>query len=408
VSDAIVVGAGVVGACCALFLQRRGLAVTLIDRGAPGEACSFGNSGGFGVGLVAPHATPGTVRRIPQLWFGPDEPLALNLRHLPTILSWGVRFIAASKRVDALAASRSALLARAYDAWDELFELSASRDLVRSQGMIFVFEREDGPERIDWLVSLARRHGVVVDRISGDEARRMNPSLGTIVRAALSFPDTRHSLSPIELTRRLVAAFVARGGELRRAEVARIEPGAPASCRLVDGDALRARHVVLAAGAWSPRLARDLGLRLPIIAERGYHLMMTPPSNFALPTTLSDRNIVLTPMTDGLRITGYSELGAPEDPPRWELAARLLRQARAYLPELGDAPVSRWMGPRPSTPDSLPVLGPVDGRTGILLASGHGQAGLAMAAISGRIVAAIAAGAAPEIDVAPYAARRFA
>jgi len=181
-SEAVVVGAGVVGACCALALQQRGVAVTLVDRSAPGEACSFGNSGSFGVGLIAPHATPGTVRRIPQLWCGRDEPLALNLRHLPAIFSWGRRFIAASRRVDALAAARSALLSRAYDAWDELFDLAAAGDLIKSAGMIFAFSHEDGPQRIDWLVSLARRHGVVIERISGDEARRMNPSLGAINR----------------------------------------------------------------------------------------------------------------------------------------------------------------------------------------------------------------------------------
>ncbi len=408
---ALVVGAGVVGVCCALALQRRGFTVTLIDRAEPGAACSFGNSGSFGVGLVGPQATPGVVRRIPRLWLDPDEPLALRLRHLPRITAWGRRFVAAAARVDDIAAARHHLLSRALAAWDELIVLAGAEDLVRSVGMLFAFARPDGPERAGPLVELGRRHGVRIERLSGDAARRLNPALGPIVNAGLLFPDNRHTLSPIALTRRLLDRFVGLGGAVLRAEVIDIAAAVTAETgvRVVAGDrTLGGDLAVLATGAWAPVLAHRLGVALPIIAERGYHLMMPlPAADFPLPTTLSDRNIVLTPMTEGLRITGISELGGPDDPPRWRLARRLLPQARAYVPALADQALGAWSGPRPSTPDSLPVLGTIAGRPGIVLATGHGQSGLALAAITARLVGALACGEPAEIDMTPYGAARF-
>lgn len=406
--DALVIGAGVVGTCCAFMLQQCGFATTLIDRAEPGTACSFGNSGSFGVGLVAPQATPSVVRRIPQLWLGRDEPLALRWRHLAPILGWGRRFVAAAARVDEIAAARHALLAPALAAWDELIALADARDLVRADGMLFAFARPDGPERAQLLVTLGRRHGVRIERLSGAEARAINPALGPIVQSGLFFPDNRHTVSPIALTRRLFDRFVARGGRFLQAEVTDLA-GVPDGARVAaGGQSLTAAHAVLATGAWSPILARRLGCDLPIIAERGYHLMMPPhPAGFPLPTTLSDRNIVLTPMRDGLRITGISELGAPDDTPRWALARRLLAQARTYVPDLADRELSSWSGARPSTPDSLPVIGPVAGHPGVLLATGHGQSGLAMAAVTARLVAMLARGERTDITITPYAAARF-
>ncbi len=405
----LVVGAGVIGICCALALQRRGFAITLIDRGEPGAACSFGNSGAFGVGLVGPHATPGTVRRIPRLWLDRDEPLSLRLGHLPQIVRWGRRFVAAAAQVDRVTAARHQLLSRALAAWDDLIAEAKAEDLVRPAGMLFAFARADGPERAGLLVELGRRHGVRIERLSGDEARRLNPALGPIVQAGLLFPDNRHTVSPIALTRRLFDRFVSLGGVFHRAEVSELSGAVGAGARVVaGGQSLQGAFTVLAAGAWSPVLARRLGVMLPIIAERGYHVMMpNPAAEFRLPTTLSDRNIVLTPMSEGLRITGISELGGPDDAPRWTLAHRLLPQARAYVPSLADRPLGVWSGPRPSTPDSLPVLGTIKRHPGILLATGHGQSGLVLAAITAKLVAALACGEPVEIDMAPYGVDRF-
>ena len=404
----LVVGAGVIGVCCALELQRRGIATTLLDRGEPGAACSFGNSGGFGVGGVCPTATPGTVRRIPRLWLDRNEPLALRLRHLPRILRWGRRFVASASQVDAIAAARHRLLSRSLAAWDELIAAARAEDLMRSEGMLFAFTRPDGPERAGLAIELARRHAVRIERLSGDEARRLNPALGPIVQAGLLFPDNRHTVSPIALTRRLFDRFLELGGEFRHAEVSDIGSAGGGARIIAGGQSLEAACVVLATGAWSPILAQRLGVVLPVISERGYHLMMPMPSvEFRLPTTLSDRNIVLTPMTEGLRITGVSELGGPDDAPRWSLARRLLPQARAYVPSLADRPLDLWTGPRPSTPDSLPVLGTIKRHPGVVLATGHGQSGLALAAITAKLVGALVRGEPAEVDMAPYRADRF-
>ncbi|WP_270933466.1 NAD(P)/FAD-dependent oxidoreductase [Falsiroseomonas oryzae] len=405
---ALVVGAGVVGVCAALQLQRAGVAVTLLDRGPPGEACSFGNSGSFGVGLVAPQAMPGIAAKLPRLWLHPDEPLAIRLARIPRLVGWGRRFLATSApaEVARITAARHALLSRALDAWDDLAAEAGAAGLIKAAGMLFVFARPDGPRRLDAMLALLRGAGVEVHAIPAEDARRMNPALSDAVQAALFFPNNRHTVSPLALTQRLVARFRALGGTLRQAEVAATSPGPAVT--LAGGERLAADHVVLALGAWTPSLVAPLGLGLPIAAERGYHVMTALPEGFAVPTTLSDRNVVLTPMQDGLRITGVSEFAAPEDPPRWSLADRLPRLAAPYLRGPVAQVARHWVGPRPSTPDSLPVIGAVPGHPGLILAAGHGQAGLAMAAVTGRLVADIALGRRPGIDLAPYAPGRFA
>ena len=405
---ALVAGAGVVGLCCALSLQRAGMAVTLVDRAEPGEACSLGNSGGFGVGLVAPHAMPGIGMRIPRLWLHPDEPLSIRLRHLRNIVPWGRRFLAASRpdAVRRITGHRHAMLSRALPAWDDLIAAAGAEDLIRSAGMLFVFGTEDGSQRLSSMLALARSHGVRVDTIPPEEARRLNPALSDRVKAALFFPDNRHTLSPLALSRRLVARFIADGGLIKRMAVRSVGPGA--RLQLDGGEALRADAVVLACGAWTPRLLAPLNVLLPMVAERGYHAMLPLPEGFAVPTTLSDRNVVLTPMQDGLRITGVSELGGPDDPPRWKHAHRLPGLAAPFLREPLGKTGAIWSGPRPSTPDSLPAVGPVPGQPGLFVAAGHGQAGLAMAAITGRLIADLVLGRAPALDPAPYRIERFA
>lgn len=406
-STALVAGAGIVGLCCALSLQRAGLKVTLIDRAAPGEACSLGNSGSFGVGLVAPHAMPGIGRRIPRLWLRPDEPLSIRLRHLPHIIPWGRRFLAASKpeSVRQITAHRYALLSHALPAWDELIAGNA-QDLIRAAGMLFVFGTAEGPQRLSAMLALARSHGVRVEPLPVQEAQRINPALSDHVKFALLFPDNRHTVNPLALTQRLALRFVADGGVIRRASVQAVEAGA--KLRLEGGEVLDADAVVLACGAWTPSLLRPLHVSLPLVAERGYHVMTPLPEGISVPTTLSDRNVVLTPMQHGLRITGVSELGGPDDPPRWKHAYRLIRLTAPFLREPLRAAESVWSGPRPSTPDSMPAIGPIPGQSGLYVAAGHGQAGLAMAAVTGRLMAELVVGRAPLLDPTPYRIERFA
>jgi D-amino-acid dehydrogenase len=275
--------------------------------------------------------------------------------------------------------------------------------------MLFVYDSSESRTKSESAFSLARRHGVTVELLSGEEARELNPALGSRVRSAALFPGNGHTPNPLRLSQTLARHFVSTGGTLLREFVRDILPGDRTLPSVVtDNRAIAANIVVLAAGVWSRPFARRLGCEVPLESERGYHKMLPHPNvAVTLPTTLSDRNVVLTPMEHGLRITGIAEFAGVEHPPRMHRADVLVDQAREFLPKLSSVGAQSWMGHRPSTPDSLPVIGAAPADHRILFAFGHGQAGLAMSAITGRLIAELAARRRPSVDIAPFAPDRF-
>ena len=407
----IVVGAGIVGVCCASYLQRQGHDVALIERGAPGEGCSLGNSGGFGVGLAAPIATPGLILRLPRLLLDPRQPLSVAPGQFVRLLPWFARLLAASRpgRVAEIAAARHRLSAQAFAAFDPLLEDAGARSLVRRDGMLFVYESRRSLERARYGLDIARHFGVKFHEIDGAEAREIEPALGPNVRHGVLFPDNGHTVNPLRLVRVLARRFAERGGTLLRESADSIHVGDDGKPRVqTDSGTHAADAVVLAAGAWSRRFAAALGCDVPLAAERGYHAMIAAPGvSLRAPVTLSDRNIVLTPMEEGLRITGISEFAALDAPPNEERTDRIALQAGEFLPDLQAAGMTRWMGPRPSTPDSLPFIGPAPRHRSVYFAFGHSHMGLVWAAVTGKVIAEMVAGQPPSLDCAPYRPDRF-
>jgi D-amino-acid dehydrogenase len=405
-----IIGAGIVGMATALQLQIEGHAVTVFDPRPPGTACSYGNSGGIGIGLVAPIAMPGIGRQALRLLLDPDEPLFIEPRHLLRKAAWFWRFWRASRprQVERIAAQRAALNHKVLETLEPLLERADARDLLRHAGMNFVFAGAVPSAGAEARFALGRQHGIAAERMSPDELREVLPDLAADIVTGIRIPGNRHCTDPGELVERLAAAVLRGGGGLVPEAVHRIEPGPRP--RLVTANG---RHgfdaIVVAAGAWSRELAAALGVRVLLEAERGYHLMLPHAGvRMAAPTTLADRNIVLTPMDEGLRITGIAEFAEPEAPTNAARAMNLLRLARRYFPTLDGGEARIWVGPRPSTPDSLPVIGPAPGHRQVVFAFGHGQSGLAHASVTARLVADIVADRPPLLDLSAFAPARFA
>ena len=215
--------------------------------------------------------------------------------------------------------------------------------------------------------------------------------------------------SPIELTTKVVAAFTAAGGVLVQDEVVRLEPRAGRSPRVCcRGESYEADKVVIAAGAWSPWLAAQLGIRLLVVPERGYHAML-PRSGVGLKTAVhyGDRLISMTPMTGGLRVSSGAELADVNAAPNWTRREVIIEGSRALFPDLDDTGATRWMGPRPSTPDTVPIIGAHPAHPDILFATGHGQLGLTLSAVTAEIAGELAVGRVPNFDLSPCRPERF-
>ena len=407
----VVIGAGIVGVCSALALLRAGFRVTLLERDAPGQGASFGNGAVIGEAAVVPVATPGLLRKVPGMLLDPRGPLALRWSYLPRIAPWLLRFAAASrpKRVEQISIALAALLAGSFAAFDRLLAAADAADMLRRTGWLCVYETEAGLEAYRPLLELQRRRGVSFDILNRDALREFEPALGPIFARALYYPDVGYALDGMRLVQVLAAAFGRRGGTLKRAEARGFEigPDGPRAV-LTEAAPVPCDAVVIAAGAWSKRLAAELGRAPPLDTERGYHVQFAAPGVAPrLPVYSTERGIIATPLEVGLRVGGTVELGGLKAAPNWDRARVLLEQAKRWFPSLRTEGHSRWMGFRPSMPDSLPVIGRSPRFANAIFAFGHGHCGMMMGARTGEIVAALLAGRDPGLDMTPYRADRF-
>ena len=406
-----VVGAGIVGVCCALHLQREGFKVRLVEKGEPGMKASFGNSGSFGTASCVPFAMPGVLKKVPKMLFDSESPLKLRWSHVPRALPWFLRFIAAARpaRVEEIAAARNSLLVHTHAGYAPLIEGADASKWVDHNGLMMVFENEATFEGAAYALDLRRRNGVHMDILDGNEARQMEPALSKKVVKAVSLPDVSRTIDPFRLTESLAQDFVRRGGEIVNGEVRGFEIGPDGPTRIMtDKGPLEVEQVVIAAGVWSRTLAKQLGTSVPLEAERGYHVMFAN-QDFALKRALvsADRNVSLAHMHEGIRATGVAEFAAPDAPPDMRNAEMVKRQAMALIPGLRGEPASQWMGPRPSHPDSKPVIGRSPRHKNVFFAFGHDHLGLTMAGITGKLVAELATGKPTTVDLAPFRPDRF-
>jgi D-amino-acid dehydrogenase len=406
-----VIGAGIVGVSCALHLQRDGHDVTLIDPRAPGTATSFGNAGAIVTGAVVPLSTQGLWRDMPRILFDRDSAVRLRWRYLPRLTPWLIRFLLAGRhaRVGAIADALQPLVSRAYDAHREMITWSAADGLVRPVGWLKVYETEAAfaATRDDRELMLAR--GVRLEILGPDDIRQLEPSLARRYVKGLFEPGCGFVASPYKLVQAHAAQFQSLGGSIAQERVRGVQPmdgGVRLDCELGFRDFVA---VVVAAGAWSKELARQVGDRVMLDTERGYHLNLEPGEAGELrrPVVFAERGFVLAPMLDGIRLTSGVELAGLHAPPDFSRIRRLVPAAREALPGLTGSVTREWLGYRPTTPDSLPVIGRSPHCDAVFYAFGHQHLGLTLGPLTGRLVAALVAGRQPGLDLAPYRAERF-
>lgn len=408
---AIVIGAGIVGVCSAIELLRRGWTVTIVDRLAPGEGCSFGNAGILAAQAVVPMAMPGIEHEALNMLFDRESPLVVRWGSLPWTAKWLWKFRQASnaEKATASADAMKALYGTTFELHEALSKQAGVPDLVRPTRYLYIAR---DPKNLDVENGLAwrlrRERGAEIEVLEGDALREAEPELTHEYKRGVRLGPIGYTLNPFRLTQAYARLFQKEGGRIVRAEVRALRPAGAVTGLETSAGQMAAETVVIAAGSWSMELARPLGLKLPLIAERGYHVTYPEPG-ITLNHVISEaeRHFAVTSMEMGLRIAGTEELGLADDPPSWRRAEVLERQIRAMFPKAQLKDGARWMGPRPGTPDSLPAIGPLPGFPNILLAAGHGHLGLTGGPNTGRIVAAIASGERLNMDLKPFAPGRF-
>ena len=413
-----VIGAGIVGACCALELVRDGHAVTLIEPDEPGgeHAASYGNGAWISPASVVPMSMPGLWKKIPGLLIDRDGPLTLRPGALPSLAPWLLRFVMAGRSVACVEATARALAALLGDAPQRHRDIAAEAGVARlidSRGLLYVF-----PDRAAFVADalawrLRRDNGVLWRVLDATTLHAMVPMLAPRYRFGVLVPQGAHCRDPGAYVAAVVEHVRGRGAQFSKARATGFSV-ANGRLRAVKTDAgdIPCERAVIAAGIASGELAREAGDRVPLESERGYHAIVENPGfELPLPVMPSDGKMANTPTDRGLRLAGQVELARRDAPPDWRRVDILLRHARATYPQLSQAQdlagIPRWMGHRPSTPDGLPVLGTASLCTDVIHAFGHGHVGLACAPAGARIVADLVSAAPATIDRAPYRAGRF-
>ncbi|MEM7173165.1 MAG: FAD-binding oxidoreductase [Pseudomonadota bacterium] len=401
----IVIGAGVVGMSSALFLQRDGHHVTVIDPREPGTATSFGNAGGVVSTGNCPVFTSQMVRRIPKMLLDPLDALTIRWGYLPQLTPWLLRLVFAARPAKTEQASRAlaALNAFSEEAWWDLTRHCGVEDLLKPRGWLKVYQSKQSFDGAAQEREILARRGVRVDVLSPEEIRQLEPNLAPLFHAASFQPDCLALVNPFRAVDSFARTFVERGGEIVQETVTAIESKAE-TCRVVsDRKSRNSEIVVLAAGAWSKDFARQVGVKPPLETERGYHMMFpTPEKNLTRPVLNCDKSFCMSPMETGLRVTSGEELGGLKAPPNYDRIRRLPPLLKQMLPSLELEEQSVWMGYRPSMPDSLPVIGPSPRDPRVFCAFGHGHYGMTQGPVTGRIIADLVATRDPRADLSGF------
>ena len=407
----IIVGAGIVGICCALSLREKGAKVRLIDREEPGQGASFGNAGVVSPWSCVPQSLPGLWRSIPKWLLDPNGPVAIPPGYLPKFLPWALKFLRAGRleRVRAVANAMDALNRPNVDLYRHHLSGTGHEGLLRDSWYVHAYRKAADADLTSLAWQLREAHGAPVEAIDGDELREIEPALSKDYEAAILIKDQARALSPGRICSVLADKFRSMGGKVHRATVHHLAPSGNGAWRLATNlGEFESPQVVLAAGAWSARLLQPLGLRVPLEAERGYHLVFQDPGVTLNHSVFEvESKFVASSMEMGLRSAGTAEFAGLDAPPDYRRARIFECLTKRMVPGLNTGSASEWMGVRPSLPDSLPCIGEIPGQPNLFAAFGHSHYGLGMAPMTGRIIADLATGGAPNLDLAAYSIRRF-
>lgn len=410
-ADVIVVGAGIIGISCALALQQAGREVLLLDRTGVAAGATQGNAGAFAFTDLEPLATPGILRKAPQWLFDPLGPLSLPPGYALKLAPWLLRFWRASwrDRFEAATAAQSALMGLSQSALEALIEQTDAESLFQREGQLQLYEGEAqlAASMPGW--DLKQRHGIDFRVLAGADAiADVQPGLHNRFTHGVFTPAWMNVCNPATWARHLARHFEQGGGRIEPMDVCSVQVH-PGAVHIGGGrERKTAEQLVIACGAWSGALSRQLGDTLPLDTERGYNTTL-PAGAFDLKTQLSFSNhgFVVSKIDGGVRVGGAVEFGGLKRPPNFKRAQVLLDKASQFLPSLKTGQGKQWMGFRPSMPDSLPVIG-FSGRSDrVIYCFGHGHLGLTQASGSAELVKALAMRQPPAIDIAPYAPQRF-
>ena len=407
----LVVGGGMVGVATAIWIQRDGYAVTLIDKGAPKDRASFGNAGVLAAASVLPAAMPGISRKLPKMLLSATEPIFMRWTYMPRLLPWALKYISHANEADTrrIALAMQAIVGNGLEDHLALTDGTDAQHFIKPCDFAVLYKNRTAFE--DDCLAWDIRKSLGFDWSEHADAARAD--YDPVFNDALTFTAALSGHGQITDPGAYMAAlrdhFVKSGGKIIAAEVTDIrrEGGRATGVMTKDGP-IEGQSVAITAGAWSPLLTRKLGVKIPVEAESGYHMEFWEPSFLPkMPTLIPSKKLLFSPMKGRLRVAGAVEFGGLRNAGQ-EAGFRLIRAAmKEVLPGLRYARETKWFGHRPAPVDSIPVISDMPGIEGVYLGFGHQHVGLTGSARTGQLLAQMIGKRRINIDMSPYDVSRF-
>ncbi|MDE1198782.1 MAG: FAD-dependent oxidoreductase [Pseudomonas sp.] len=406
----LVLGAGIVGVCCALHLQAAGQSVILLDRDEPGRGTSHGNAGLIERSSMVPYAFPRQWSRLLRYGLNQQSSMRFSPMFLPRLAPWLLQYWRQSSPANLAEAARAMrpLIERCVEEHDVLVEASGMSGLIRAKGWIEFYRDRD---ELDVAVADATtydQYGLRYDILDAAQLREREPDLKGVV-GGIHWLDPKTVSDPGALVRGYAALFVKRGGVLLQGDARTLRQQGSEWMADSDEGTVHARNVVIAMGPQSAEVFSRFGYRIPLAIKRGYHMHYASQPGAELRHSVIDAQagFVLAPMARGIRLTTGVEFAA-SDAPINEIQLRRCETIARTLYPLGERlDAEPWLGRRPCLPDMRPVIGAAPNHEGLWFNFGHAHHGLTLGPVTGRLLAELMTGAPTFTDPAPYSPGRF-
>jgi D-amino-acid dehydrogenase len=411
-ADIAVIGGGIIGLCVAERLIHEGFSVTVIERERIAAGASAGNAAGFAFSEIMPMASSATIRKAVKWLVDPTGPFSVVPQDLHKTISWLVKFAAASRNsvFDQSLKTLAAMMQLERQTLPDMLTRTGLESMVRESGALYLYETKAklSQELRNW--NLRDRNGVSFECFEGAALHQFQEGLSKRIEAGVHVPYYKSVSDPKDYCIALHEVIESKGVETRYETVGNLvlTPDG-AVIHTEEGAALKAEKVVVAAGPWSSEVIAPLGDKVPLIGERGYNTTF-PKSAFPSlerPLFFTAHGFVMSPLINGIRVGGASEISRLGREPNYERSRAMLRVAKTFVPDLHAADGVEWMGTRPTTPDTLPVIGHATNSPNVVYAFGHGHLGLSLATSTAKLVADLICDRRVSLDINTLGPQRF-
>ena len=408
-----IIGAGIQGICIGIQLRKKGIPVTIFDRHDPlssnYKSASYGNAGHFSPYAVLQFNRPDILYDIPKMLLSSYGPLALKWNYIPKMIPWFFHYLKNFNNESMLHTAKymHQILSLSNDAYEELFKEININNLVEKKGIIYVWTNKNLKSR-ELEIKVRNDLGIEQKLLSKKEILELEPNLSPVFDAGVIYENAMHARDPHGILKEMFKLYLNKGGKFIQENIVSVkQKNEEETIIKSENNEYFFEKSIVASGAFSKNFTDQLGEKIPLDTERGYHVHFKKMDHLiSRPVIFLDRGFGMTPMNQGLRAVGTVELGGLKNPLSKKRIDYVIKCAKELLPQL-DGHEDEWLGFRPTLPDFLPIIGPSLKNKNIIYAFGHHHLGWTLGAITGKIVSGIATGEKTNLDLSPYSSKRF-